>query len=101
MPDFDRGEALMTLFEARRYDLASKADRKTMAGIINDALEVTTIAERWRCAEIAHAVSVDMQVQIDRNDEYMARTASNDQGPNELCRRTQRCADQIEESIRG
>lgn len=53
MPELDRGATLMTLFEARRYDLASKSDRKLMASIINEALKVTETAERERCARIA------------------------------------------------
>lgn len=65
------------------------------------AFEDAVKEERERCAKIAHDVSVDMQVQIDRNDEYKARTGSTDEEPNELCRRTQRCAIRIEESIRN
>lgn len=49
----NRGAMRLEIFEARRYDLASKSDRQMMATAINEAFAVTTTAERERCALIA------------------------------------------------
>lgn len=38
----DRGAALMSLFEGRRYDLASRSDRAKMAEIINQAFAASS-----------------------------------------------------------
>lgn len=35
-----KGEMLILLFEARRYDLASRSDRKLMAGVLDEAMAV-------------------------------------------------------------
>lgn len=39
-PAKSKGEMLIELFEARRYDLASRSDRRTMAEIANNAFAV-------------------------------------------------------------
>lgn len=101
MADFDRGAALITLFASRLYDLKSKADRATMAAVINEAFGVTETAERERCAKIADADARAAQEQIDRNDEYKARSGSTDDGPNDLCRHRKYHSERIAADIRA
>lgn len=57
-------------------------------------------AERERCAKIADAVAADAQEQIDRNNEYKARTGSTDESCNDLCRHKKHAAEWIAADIR-
>lgn len=56
--------------------------------------------ERERCAKIADAVATAAQEQIDKNNEYKARTGSTDEAPNDLCRHRKFSAEHIAATIR-
>lgn len=67
-----------------------------------DARVAAAVArERERCAKIADADAAAAQEQINRNDEYMNRTGSTDEGPNNLCRHRKYHSERIAANIRG
>lgn len=67
---------------------------------IDDMIDRFVKRERERCAKIADAVAADAQEQIDKNDEYMKSTGTDDQSCNNLCRHRKSGADQIAATIR-
>lgn len=73
---------------------------KELAAEIVAVCNAATDAERERCAKIADAVAAEAQEQIERNDEYKARTGSTDETCNDLCRHKKSAAERIAADIR-
>jgi hypothetical protein len=64
-------------------------------------VQIAVDAERERCAKVADRVAAQAQEQIERNDEYMARTGSRDHEPNNRCRLKKHTAESIALDIRA